>query len=154
MPAVTAPVTVGIVHRNRAEQIGLTVEAFRSPTAPTKIIVVDNGSDASTVDALADLVGDAGLILDGENLDFGAGLLHRIRRVRVGLILDGENLGFGPGVNIGMRRFLREGIGEWVALALRDAMPRPDTIEKMLAAVPPPPQINATEHPHRRTRAA
>lgn len=110
-PAFTEPVTVVIIHRNRVEQVGLTVEAFRSQTVPTKLIVVDNGSEASTVAALADLVGDAELIVNG------------------------ENLGFGPGANIGMRRFLRDGTGEWVALAPHDAMPRPDTIERMLSAV-------------------
>lgn len=116
-PAVAEPVTVVIIHRNRAEQVGLTVEAFRSQTAPTRVIVVDNGSEASTVDALADLVGGAELILNG------------------------ENLGFGPGANIGMRRFLRDGAGEWVALAPHDAVPRPDTIEKMLSAVSDKPLV-------------
>ena len=111
------PVTVVIIHRNRAEQVGLTVEAFRSQTVPTQVMVVDNGSEASTVNALSGLVGDAELIVTG------------------------ENLGFGPGANIGMRRFLRGGVGEWVALAPHDAMPQPDTIEKMLSAVSDKPLV-------------
>ena len=111
------PVTVVIIHRNRAEQVGLTVEAFRSQTVPTQVMVVDNGSETSTVKALSGLVGDAELIVTG------------------------ENLGFGPGANIGMRRFLRGGVGEWVALAPHDAMPQPDTIEKMLTAVSDKPLV-------------
>ena len=111
------PVTVVVVHRNRAEQIGVTVEAFRSQTVPTAVIVVDNGSDASTVDALAALVGDAELIITG------------------------ENLGFGPGANVVLRRFLQRGTGQWVALAPHDAMPDPDTIEKMLSAVADKPRV-------------
>lgn len=110
-PAGTEPVTVVIIHRNRVEQVGLTVEAFRSQTVPTQVMVVDNGSEVSTVGALRGLVGDAELIVAG------------------------ENLGFGPGANIGMRRFLQGGTGEWVALAPHDAVPQPDTLEKMLSAV-------------------
>ncbi len=113
----TEPVTVVVVHRNRAEQIGRTVEAFRSQTVPTQVTVVDNGSEASTTEALATLVGEAELIITG------------------------HNLGFGPGANVGMRRFLQRGTGEWVALAPHDAVPNPDTIEKMLAAVADKPRV-------------
>ena len=105
------PVTVVVIHRNRAEQLGLTVEAFRSQTVPTRVLVVDNGTQAATAAVLAGIVGDAELIMTG------------------------DNLGFGPGANVGMRRFLKDGVGEWVALAPHDAMPQPDTIEKMLLAV-------------------
>ncbi|MCY3850771.1 MAG: glycosyltransferase family 2 protein [Acidimicrobiaceae bacterium] len=110
-PRFAEPVTVVVVHRNRVEQVGLTVEAFRSQTVPTQVMVVDNGSEAGAVAALPSTVGDAELIVTG------------------------ENLGFGPGANIGMRRFLQGGVGEWVALAPHDAMPEPDAIEKMLSAV-------------------
>ena len=111
------PVTVVVVHRNRAEQIGRTVEAFRSQTVPTEVTVVDNGSDCSTTQALPTLVGDAELVITG------------------------GNLGFGPGANVGMRRFLQGGSGEWVALAPHDAVPNPDTIERMLAAVVDMPRV-------------
>lgn len=116
-PPDSEPVTVVLVHRNRAEQIGRTVEAFRSQSVPTEVTVVDNGSDASTIEVLADLVGEAELIITG------------------------RNLGFGPGANVGMRRFLQSGTGEWVALAPHDAVPEPDTVEKMLAAVADKPRV-------------
>ena len=116
-PPDAEPVTVVIVHRNRAEQIGLTVAAFRSQTVPTEVTVVDNGSGPRAAAALARLTGEAELILTG------------------------RNLGFGPGANVGMRRFLQRGAGEWVALAPHDAAPDPDAIEAMLEAVADKPRV-------------
>jgi N-acetylglucosaminyl-diphospho-decaprenol L-rhamnosyltransferase len=115
--AFRAPVTVVIIHHNRPDSIGRTVTAFREQTAATNIIVVDNGSKPETVAALPDLVGDAELILAG------------------------DNLGFGPGGNIGLRRFLESQGGEWVAIAPHDALPDLDTIEKMLAEVDERPRV-------------
>jgi N-acetylglucosaminyl-diphospho-decaprenol L-rhamnosyltransferase len=112
-----APVTVVIIHRNRPDAVGRTVAAFREQTTPTRVIVVDNGSDDQTQRSLPALVGDAEII-------FGGG-----------------NLGFGPGGNVGLRRFLSDGIGDWVAIAPHDALPDPDTIDKMLAAVEDRPTV-------------
>lgn len=112
-----APVTVVIIHRNRPDAVGRTVAAFREQTTPTRVIVVDNGSDDQTQRSLPALVGDAEII-------FG-----------------GSNLGFGPGGNVGLRRFLSDGIGDWVAIAPHDALPDPDTIDKMLAAVEDRPTV-------------
>jgi len=112
-----SPVTVVIIHRNRPDSIGRTVAAFREQTAPTRVLVVDNGSTAETVANLPDLIGDAELVPTG------------------------ENLGFGPGGNVGLRRFLADGTGDWVAIAPHDALPDPDTIEKMLAAVADRPTV-------------
>lgn len=111
------PVTVVVIHRNRPDAVGTTVAAFRAQTVPTRVVVVDNGSDASTIAALPDLVGDAEVIRTG------------------------HNLGFGPGANVGLRRFLADGAGEWVALAPHDAVPDPDTIEKMLHEVAGRPSV-------------
>ncbi len=105
------PVTVVVIHRNRPDSVGRTVRAFLDQTVPTEVLVVDNGSDPETVAALPGLVAGAEVISTG------------------------ANLGFGPGGNVGMRRFLRSGPGEWVALAPHDALPDPDTIEKMVDAV-------------------
>ncbi|MDG2027539.1 MAG: glycosyltransferase [Acidimicrobiales bacterium] len=111
-----APVTVIIIHRNRPDAIARTVEAFRAQTAATDVTVIDNGSEAATVAALPELVGDAELVITG------------------------ANLGFGPGGNVGIRRFLA-GEGEWVAIAPHDALPDPDTIETMLAEVADRPDV-------------
>ncbi|MEZ5244237.1 MAG: glycosyltransferase [Acidimicrobiales bacterium] len=113
----TPPVTVVVIHRNRPDAVGRTVAAFREQTVATRVIVVDNGSTPATQTALASLVGDAELILTG------------------------DNLGFGPGGNVGLRRFLADGTGEWVALAPHDALPDNDTIEKMLAEVDHRPSV-------------
>jgi N-acetylglucosaminyl-diphospho-decaprenol L-rhamnosyltransferase len=107
----TAPVTVVVIHRNRPDAVGRTVAAFRDQTVATGVMVIDNGSVAETVAALPELVGEATLVVTG------------------------SNLGFGPGGNVGLRRFLHHETGEWVALAPHDALPDPDTLEKMLAAV-------------------
>lgn len=104
----SAVVTVVIIHRNRLDAIGRTVAAFREQTTPTSVIVVDNGSDQATVDALGDQIGDATLIVTG------------------------ANLGFGPGGNVGLRRWLRDHETAWVAIAPHDALPEPDTLELML----------------------
>ncbi len=111
------PVTVVVIHRNRPDAVGRTVDAFRTQSVPTRVLVIDNGSTDETVGALPRLVGDAEVIFTG------------------------ANLGFGPGGNVGLRRFLADGIGEWVAIAPHDALPDPDTLEKMLAAVAERPTV-------------
>jgi len=113
----TTPVTVVVIHRNRPDAVGRTVDAFRHQTVATRILVVDNGSEPDTQERLPALVGDAEVILTG------------------------ENLGFGPGGNVGLRRFLADGVGEWVAIAPHDALPDPDTLEKMLAEVATRPEV-------------
>lgn len=111
------PVSVVVIHRNRADAIERTVAAFASQTVPTEVIVVDNGSDAATVDRLPDLVGDADLVATG------------------------ANLGFGPGGNVGIRRWLRDHDTTWLAIAPHDALPEPDTLERMLDALAERPTV-------------
>ena len=43
-----AVISVVIIHRDRPDAVGRTVEAFRHQTTPTSIIVVDNGSAPET----------------------------------------------------------------------------------------------------------
>ena len=47
-----APVSVVVIHRNRADAIERTVASFASQTVQTHVIVVDNGSDTATVEVL------------------------------------------------------------------------------------------------------
>ena len=103
-------ISVVIIHRNRPDAVGRTVDAFRRQTVPTSLIVVDNGSEPETVERLRELVGDD-----------------------VELIITGANLGFGPGGNVGLRRWLHHHTTPWVAVAPHDALPDPDTIEFMLS---------------------
>ena len=111
------PVTVVVIHRNRPDSVGRTVDAFRNQTVPTEVLVVDNGSADETAAQLESIVGDAEIVFAG------------------------TNLGFGPGGNVGLRRFLRSAAGEWVALAPHDALPEPDTVERMLDAVADIPRV-------------
>jgi GT2 family glycosyltransferase len=103
-----AVISVVIIHRDRPDTVGRTIEAFRDQSVATSIIVVDNGSAPETEAALPSLVGDAELITTG------------------------ANLGFGPGGNVGLRRWLQQHDTEWVAIAPHDALPDPDTLEFML----------------------
>lgn len=106
-----APVSVVVIHRNRADAIERTIASFASQTVQTQVIVVDNGSDTATVEVLPRLIGNAELIVAG------------------------ANLGFGPGGNVGIRRWLRTHDTEWLALAPHDALPEPDTLERILDEV-------------------
>ncbi len=103
-----APVSVVVIHRNRADAIERTVASFANQTVPTQIIVVDNGSEVPAIDALPALIGDAELVRTG------------------------SNLGFGPGGNVGIRRWLRDHDTTWLAIAPHDALPETDTLERML----------------------
>lgn len=112
-----SPVTVVIIHHNRPDAVVRTVDAYLAQSIPTKVILVDNGSSANADDVLNDL----------------AGIVQVIRA--------GRNLGFGPGANVGLRRWLRAGVGEWVAITPHDALPEPDTLEKIIDAVDARPEV-------------
>ena len=105
------PITVVVVHRDRPDTIGGTVAAHLAQSVPTDVIVVDNGSSEATRVALPSLVGEARLIEAG------------------------SNLGFGPGANVGLRHWLAHGTGEWAAITPHDAVPDPDTLERIMDAV-------------------
>jgi len=53
----------------------------------------------------------------------------------VELVRLGENRGYGPAANVGIRRWLREGKGEWIVIVPHDAEPAPDASERILRAV-------------------
>jgi GT2 family glycosyltransferase len=112
-------VTVVIVHRNRPERLRDTVDALRGQTVPTRVIVVDAGSETAHRDAAAAIVAERP---DDEHLPFD------------------RNLGFGPGGNIGLKHWLEVGEGEWVGLCPHDALAAPDCLAAMLDAVGPRPR--------------
>jgi GT2 family glycosyltransferase len=112
-------VTVVVVHRNRPERLRATVDALRGQTVPTRVLLVDAGSEAAHRDAAEAIIGEDA---DDEFVAFDA------------------NLGFGPGGNVGLRRWLDAGTGEWVGLCPHDALPAPDCIETMLEALDPRPR--------------
>ena len=113
MPTTTpAPTTVVVVHRDRPRLLAASLEAWAAQTVPIRILLVDSGSrEADHAAALA-------LLPEGSDV------------VRMG-----RNGGFGPSANAGWRRFLADHDGEWVGLAPHDALPAPDAVERILAAV-------------------
>ena len=46
----------------------------------------------------------------------------------------GRNTGFGPGANAGLRRWLVDGVGEWVLVCPHDAELEPHCVERLVAA--------------------
>jgi N-acetylglucosaminyl-diphospho-decaprenol L-rhamnosyltransferase len=102
-------VRVVLVHWNQPERLATTVAAFRaSEGVDVAITVVDNASDP-----------DKRPVADGFEL-----------------VDAGENRGFGPGANVGFARFLADpDDGEYVALAPHDALPAPDALARIVAAL-------------------
>ena len=107
-----SPTTVVVVHRDRPRLLAATLEALAAQTVPVRVLLVDSGSSE------ADHAEAAALLPPGSDV------------VRMG-----RNGGFGPSANAGWRRFLAEHEGEWVGLCPHDALPAPDAIERILAAV-------------------
>ncbi|HEY5887678.1 MAG TPA: glycosyltransferase [Acidimicrobiales bacterium] len=114
-----SPLTVVVVHRNRAERAWTTLAALRAQTVPTRLVVVDAGSERAARDRVAAMVAE--------------------RPGDVFLPHD-QNLGFGPGANVGLSHWLDCDAGEWVAVCPHDALPAPDCIEGLLHAVAPRPR--------------
>jgi N-acetylglucosaminyl-diphospho-decaprenol L-rhamnosyltransferase len=108
----SSAVRVVLVHWNQPERLRRTVAAFEaSEGVDVRITVVDN---ASTVGP------------DGEV----AGLPD------VEVVPSGVNLGFGPGANVGLCRFLDDADdGPYVAVAPHDALPEPDCLRRIVAAL-------------------
>lgn len=50
------------------------------------------------------------------------------------IVRSATNLGFGPALNVGLRRWLRRGVGEWVAVAPHDALPDDGVIARLVHA--------------------
>jgi GT2 family glycosyltransferase len=104
--------TVIVVHWNRPNRCEKAVRAVRDSAVATEVVVVDNGSRP-------------------EHLEH----LRAVVPADVRIIENGSNLGFGPAANVGFRWWLAERAGEWVALMPHDALPAPDCLSEMLAAV-------------------
>ena len=53
-----SPLTVVVVHRNRPERARTTLAALRAQTVPTRLVVVDAGSEPAARDAVAAVVAE------------------------------------------------------------------------------------------------
>ncbi len=110
-------VTVVVVHRNRPDSIAQTVGAFLDQPSTVGVVVVDNDSSE---EARADLVEQV---------------------APADVIFADSNLGFGPGANVGIRRWMRSGVGEWVAITPHDSRPSPDTLELIMSELVDRPDV-------------
>ena len=100
------------MHWNEPERLATTLDAFRASTVPVDFVVADSASGSSAIAAVRRLAAADD----------------------VTLVEADENRGFGPTANVGLEHWRQRGSGPWVALAPHDALPEPDTLEKLLAA--------------------
>jgi GT2 family glycosyltransferase len=106
-----APLDVVIVHREQPERCARTVRSLLEQDVTVRITVVDNGSSPAALDRFGRQVPD------------------------VEVVPLGANRGFGPAANVGMRRWLERGGGQWVAVAPHDAILEPGCLRRLLAAI-------------------
>ncbi len=111
MSSTGVPLGVVVVHRDHAEGCARAIAAFRRQGVAVDITVVDNGSAPAELACLRDLVAD------------------------VEVVHMGFNAGFGPAANVGLRRWLACGRGEWAVVAPHDAMPESGCLAHLLAEV-------------------
>lgn len=104
--------TVVVIHRDRADRLADTLGALASQTVPIRIVLVDSGSSPADHRRALDL------------LPAGAEVIRM-----------GVNGGFGPSANAAWRHFLAHHDGDWVGLCPHDALPAPDAVARILAAV-------------------
>lgn len=102
--------TVVVVHRRRPGALVQTIESLRSQWDGLRVMVVDNASPPADIDVLE--------ALDGVEL----------LRVPV-------NIGFGPAANVGLRRWLAGGVGEWCLVCPHDAIVEPGCLKHLLTTV-------------------
>lgn len=108
MPDEQPTVAVIVVNLNAGPHLARTLESLERQTLrPQRVILVDNGSTDGSLDGIPD------------------------RFSFVELVQPGANLGFAGGNNLAAR--MADGC-EWIALLNPDAFPRPDWLERLLAA--------------------
>ncbi|MBV8159715.1 MAG: glycosyltransferase [Acidimicrobiia bacterium] len=103
--------SVVIVHREQPQRCVRTARAFEAQGVPVRLTVVDNGSTRGALEHLARELPEAEVVALG------------------------ANRGFGPAANVGLRRWLATGDGDWAAVAAHDALPEPGCLRHLLAAV-------------------
>jgi N-acetylglucosaminyl-diphospho-decaprenol L-rhamnosyltransferase len=108
------PVTVVLVHWNQPDRCAASIDAFGRQGVPVRVVVVDNGSAPSALARLREVAAAS--------------------PAPVEVVARPQNLGFGPGANVGFRRWLEGGCGEWCALAPHDALPADGTLAALIAA--------------------
>lgn len=106
------PVPVFIVHWNRPESCARSMNAFLSQGIPTRIVIVDNGSEPTNLQRLYRLIGERATILE-----------------------LGRNAGFGGALNAVLKDWLRTGKEPYACGAAHDALPHPGCIARLIEAL-------------------
>ncbi|MHB1931177.1 MAG: glycosyltransferase [Acidimicrobiales bacterium] len=108
---MSAGVHVVLVHHDQPELCSRSVDAFARQAGVGSLTVVDTGSRPAARRRL------------------------RVLPPGVEVVDAGGNVGFGPGANVGLRRWLAAGEGDWVAVAPHDALPAEGCVARLLHAV-------------------
>ena len=108
-PTNAGVVTVVIVHRNQSPRCLDTIARLQDQDVEVALTIVDNGSTSEHLQRL-----------QGSSYEFE-------------LVETAQNLGFGPGANVGLRRWLRRGAGEWAVVVPHDALPEPGGLARLIA---------------------
>lgn len=104
-----------VVHWNEPERCLSTVDAFAAQGVPLRAWVVDNGSEPEARARLREGLASSPIAAE--------------------LVELGPNIGFGPAANVGFRRWLEDGTGDWVVLSPHDAQPLPGCLTRLLDEV-------------------
>jgi N-acetylglucosaminyl-diphospho-decaprenol L-rhamnosyltransferase len=104
------PLTVVVVHRRRPQSAVHTVQALREQCEGLRVVIVDNASSAEDRELLATIEGAEVIELE-------------------------ENIGFGPAANVGLRRWLADGKGDWCLVCPHDAMAEPGCVRHLVSTV-------------------
>jgi len=107
------PLHVVVVHRDQPVRCARTAHALLDQDVPVRLTVVDNGSSAANRETLTTGLADTG----------------------AEIVFLGANRGFGPAANVGLRRWLEDGDGDWAAVAAHDALPAPGCLRRLLDTV-------------------
>lgn len=110
MPDARARVGVALLNYQGAADTVACLASLRTVSTPVRIIVVDNGSDDGSVDAIRAAAPD------------------------VELIVNAANLGFGAGNNVAIARFLADETIEYIWLLNNDTTVEPATLAELVAA--------------------
>jgi N-acetylglucosaminyl-diphospho-decaprenol L-rhamnosyltransferase len=115
-----------LIHHDQPERCARSVRAFQTQAGVSGVWVVESSARSSSRRRLRQLLtGRAGA---APNDPVGAWPV-------VEILEAGGNVGFGPGANVGLRRWLEAGTGEWVGVAPHDAEPGIDCVARLLAEV-------------------
>jgi N-acetylglucosaminyl-diphospho-decaprenol L-rhamnosyltransferase len=124
-----------LVHHDQPERCARSVRAFQDQVGVTGVWVVESSSRPSSRRRLRQLIEEAERTGATEAGDTSSGVESGEPQASVEIIDAFGNVGFGPGANLGLRRWLGAGRGEWVGVAPHDAEPAAGCVARLIAEV-------------------